>query len=665
MKAVKLHTLLAIISSFYFTNVKAQSIDTLPAVKVSAQKEIDETKTNVPAQQLNKTELSKLNSLSVADAVKYFSGVLVKDYGGIGGLKTISVRSLGANHTGVMYDDIILSEVQGGQVDLGKLSLDNIESITLYDATPGNILLPARSFAFASVLVLKTTAPKFDPAKKATLHISLKVGSFGFINPSAFFQYHFNKHFYNTFSTEYQGANGAYPFKAYEAGAGTAKRINSDIKSYRAEYDAGYKINDSNVIKFKTYYYNSDRGLPSSVVLYNPISHQRLKDENFFTQAFWQKAFTASKILFNAKYNYAYTYYLDPDFPNIQGKYESKFHKKEYYFSGAYLYNFSKIFSASYSSDYFISTLTRSDDFAQGFAIPIRKTWLNNIAAKAIFSSVEFQGDLLYTHQQDKVKLGNNGKDIDVLSPTISASYQPSKASPIKIRAFYKNIFRVPTFDDLYYTYIGNTNLKPEYARQYNVGITYRQSSNDFLQSGLFTIDGYYNKVKDKILAVPRQNLFQWTMLNIGSVDIKGIDANVQFNFKDINDVHLSAKLAYTFQKALDVSDKTSSSYQTQLPYTPEHSGSININADFKKLSISYNILLSSYRYQLGDQIYENLVKEWGNNDISLSYTFCSKKMYKYKALIELNNVFNNQYEIIKYYPMPRFNYRVGISAEF
>ena len=46
-------------------------------------------------------------------------GVTVKDYG-IGGLKTVSVRSLGANHTTVSYDGIALTDVQSGQIDIGR-----------------------------------------------------------------------------------------------------------------------------------------------------------------------------------------------------------------------------------------------------------------------------------------------------------------------------------------------------------------------------------------------------------------------------------------------------------------------------------------------------------------------------------------------------------------
>ena len=58
----------------------------------------------MPTQLLQGKELEKLNSLSVADAIRYFSGVQLKDYGGVGGIKTINVRSLGSAHTAVFYD---------------------------------------------------------------------------------------------------------------------------------------------------------------------------------------------------------------------------------------------------------------------------------------------------------------------------------------------------------------------------------------------------------------------------------------------------------------------------------------------------------------------------------------------------------------------------------
>jgi outer membrane cobalamin receptor len=643
----------------------SDSVTVLKKVTITGAKQ-NVLRSSTPVQVLNGEALQQLNAQSVGDAARYFAGVVVKDYGGIGGLKTVSVRSLSANQTGVMYDGILLSDAQAGQIDLGKLSLDNLESVSLHNGQPADLLAPARSFSIGSVMVLKTNNFPADTTNKVNGKLSLKFGSFGFINPSFVINCRHNKHFSSAVNAEWQSANGAYSFKSYENGGAVSKRNNSDIDAIRLEYNAGIQINDSNRIRFKIYYYRSERGLPGAIVLFNDISHQRLTDKDFFSQATWQKSFSAkSRLLVSSKYAYNYKYYLDPDYPNTQGRLENIFNQREYYFSGAYEYKPVSALSFAYSSDYFINKLTRTDDFVLDFPNPIRNTWLNNLAAEARFNRVEINGNLLYTWQHDKVKTGNPGPGIRKFSPAIAVSYQPFLFVPLWFRAFYKDIFRTPTFNDLYYTNVGNTSLRPEYTKQYNLGITYKWNLHSFIETALFSVDGYYNKIKDKIIAIPRQNLFQWTMLNIGTVDAKGIDAVIQLNAKSIKRTVLSVRLAYTFQKALDVTDKNSVLYNTQLPYTPVHSGSISISATSKKISISYNVILSSYRYRLGEPIPENLVKEWATQDVSAIYTFLSKKRSRYKVLLQLNNLFNKQYEIIRYYPMPGFNYRAGFVAEF
>ena len=74
----------------------------------------------IPSQTLAGEELKKLNTLSVADALRYFSGLQLKDYGGVGGIKTVNIRSMGTNHLGIFYDGIELGNAQNGQIDLGQ-----------------------------------------------------------------------------------------------------------------------------------------------------------------------------------------------------------------------------------------------------------------------------------------------------------------------------------------------------------------------------------------------------------------------------------------------------------------------------------------------------------------------------------------------------------------
>ncbi|MFT3909219.1 MAG: TonB-dependent receptor [Ferruginibacter sp.] len=643
----------------------AQVADTLTAVKVFSKKPLDISTTPVAVQQLNKAALVKLNSISVADAVKYFPGVIVKDYGGIGGLKTISVRSLGANHTGIMYDGIMIADAQGGQIDLGRFSLDNIESIQLFSNQPTDILLPARSYASASVIALSSSSSNKERPKTG-IGIKMKIGSFGFIDPSFYFKTQVNKNFSTGLNAEYQSAKGNYSFVDYETGQSKNKRSNSDIKAYRLEYDAAYAVNDSNQVKFKTYYYNSKRGLPGGVILYNDVSNERLNNESFFTQLSWQINISEkSRVLINGKYSSDHKYYIDPSYPNYAGKLENEFHQKEFYIAAAYSYKVIPSLSVGYSIDYFKDKLKRTDSFAISFANPDRDNLLNNIAIQWKQKRFEITGNLLHTYIGEKVEIGPAANKLHELTPAIAASVQPFNNIPFRIRASYKDIFRAPTFDDLYYTNIGNTNLRPEYAKQYNLGITFNSRIKGFVNEFIFTTDAYYNKVTDKILAVPRQNLFQWTMLNIAEADIKGLDAAMQIVFQQWRGLIISSRFSYSYQKALDVSDPASPSYKRQLPYTPEHSASVNINANYRKITFSYNIIKSSYRYRLGIQTEENLLKNWATHDISVSYGFASKKYLDYKLLAELNNIYNKQYEIIKFYPMPGFNYRLGIIISF
>ena len=93
-----------------------QKVDTahiysIPEIMVSDPYQTREVRSASPLQVFNKEELKNLQALQVSDAVKHFAG-------GIGGLKTVSIRSLGAQHTAVSYDGITVSDCQTGQVDM-------------------------------------------------------------------------------------------------------------------------------------------------------------------------------------------------------------------------------------------------------------------------------------------------------------------------------------------------------------------------------------------------------------------------------------------------------------------------------------------------------------------------------------------------------------------
>jgi outer membrane cobalamin receptor len=120
----------------------------------------------IPSHVMKGEQLERLNSHSIADALRYFAGVQLKDYGGVGGIKTINVRSMGSSHLGIFYDGIQLGNAQNGQTDLGQFSMDNVDEISLYNGQKSAIFQPASEFGNAGAVYIRTRRPRFNEGER-------------------------------------------------------------------------------------------------------------------------------------------------------------------------------------------------------------------------------------------------------------------------------------------------------------------------------------------------------------------------------------------------------------------------------------------------------------------------------------------------------------------
>ena len=154
-------------------------VHAIPEVSVKGRKISSRITSATPTQSFSRKDFEALGLQGIADAVKRFSGVNVKDYGGLGGLKTISIRNLGAAHTAVSYDGIAVSNSQAGQIDIGRFATDNISTLSLSIGQSDNLLQSARMYASAGILHIVTEQPKFISNKKHNFHGQIKGGSLG------------------------------------------------------------------------------------------------------------------------------------------------------------------------------------------------------------------------------------------------------------------------------------------------------------------------------------------------------------------------------------------------------------------------------------------------------------------------------------------------------
>ena len=659
----------------WITAIAQDSVRVIDNVTVRSKIRYHET---IMPQTLKGEDLSKVNAHTVADALRFMSGVQLKDYGGIGGLKTVNLRSLGSQHVGIYYDGVELGNAQNGVIDLGQFSLDNIEEVSVYQGQRSAIMQTASDFANAGSVYIKTTShlgkrlksERGDEATKSQyLKTKIQSGSSNLLRLSALFESNINKNLLLSANAECLSTNGKYEFRyrrrnhdgsiAYDT---TATRQNGDVQALRVEVNLYGNIVNGHW-QAKAYTYHSSRGIPGAIVNNVWRRGERQSDDNTFVQGTWQKDVNPIYTLrAMAKYANYRTHFLNKD--TTQMMVDNTYRQQEAYLSLVNVFEIAPWWSVSLSDDMRWNNL---DADMPLFVHPTRWSILSSLATAMDLNKVQLQGSIVFSQYLDKTQSGSQKQSINSWTPALFASYRPFDI--LQLSGFIKKSYRMPTFNDLYYTNIGNAFLRPESAIQYDLGVrVFGKAKLGFngnaALTGSLEAHLYHNSVHDKIVAYPKGQQFRWTMLNLGRVHIDGIDVQAQGSWMALKNLRLSSRLQYTYQRARDVTDKATSYYGDQIPYTPWHNGSATLMADYKAWDLAYNFVYTGERYCQQENILYNHVEPWYTSDVHLSWKHTFERTLC-KATLEVNNLFDQQYDVIINYPMPGRNFNVTIQCEF
>ena len=690
-KILPLISVFSLFHPFTFAQGKLDSVQHVREIVVVSKPAMREV---VPSQKLNGELLERLSTHTVADALRYFSGIQLKDYGGVGGIKTVNIRSMGTHHLGISYDGVALGNAQNGQIDLGQFSLDNVEEITLYNGQKSAIFQPASDFGNAGSVYIRTREPEFRRYEgtggrryeNTNLRFRAQYGSSDMLRLSALWEQRLSETVSSSVSAGFLTASGKYKFR-YErrypdgttAWDTTAVRQNGDIHAERIEANLYGRLWQGSW-QVKGYLYNSARGIPGAIVNNVWKRGERQQDLNTFFQAAYDKSIGdkfATRWL--AKYAYYNTHYVNRD--STQLPVDNRYKQQEFYFSTANVLELLPNWSASLSYDFKWNKL---DADIWSFAYPTRISNLVSLATAIDYKHLKAQGSLLATFINDSYRrYGGTGvreyenssaaanssfftlhSSLQKLTPAVFVNVYPFRGTFFSLRAYVKQSFRMPTFNDLYYTDMGNANLVPERATQYDVGFALNKHfTHGIVRHAEMHFDAYYNTVHDKIVAYPKGQQFRWTMLNLGKVHIKGIDVEAEADFQIGRDLVATARAQYTYQDARDVTDPADSYYNDQIPYIPWHSGSAILGLKYKGWDLNYSFIYAGERYDEQENILYNHMEPWYTSDLSLRYQFMLHRT-KFIAQAEVNNLLDQDYEVIVNYPMPGINYALSLTVE-
>lgn len=614
-----------------------------------------------PTQRIDSAAIRSQGITDTGDALRRLAGVNLRDYGGAGGLKTVSVRGLGASHTAVTYDGLAVSDAQRGQVDLQRFSLERLGSLELQTLDNSSLLCPVRNLG-AAVIHLTSALPE-EAAKPLEGTLSLRQASWNVYNPTLILKHKATSRTSVSASADYFFGLNDYPFHVENGVASENKRRNnSRMQALTLEANLRHRFSPESVLQGKAYYYLNHRRLPGIVTLYVDNNNERMHENNAFAQL-RQTVTKARWELFAAmKYNWQESRYTDIDAQYPGGALRQNYQQNEAYLTLGAAYTILPQLKAAYAADYAYATLksnlsTDNDVSRHTLLQALSLEWKSlrwHFQARAI-------AHLSYNHVEGNAQAA---KQVSKLSPSLSASYLALRGPLwLFLRAGIKQSLREPTFTESYYYHLGSTTLKSERARGLNLGITLQAAPAPWWPELSLTADAYHNRVKNRIVSIP-YNLYVWRTVNMGMVHATGSDLTIQSRWLPGKAHALILSTNYSFQSARERASEIAYNPHVQLAYTPLHSGAASLAWENPWANLVVHATFASERWSTIEHTTSTRLPAYVECGCALYRSFPFKGL-EIDARADLINAFDKRYEIIRRYPMPGRSYKISLSLHF
>ena len=576
--------------------------DSLQPVTVTADKGVVVSRTDT---------LAVRNSFSISEILHQSPGVILGDYGGFAGLKTVSLRGFGSPHTSIYIDGVKVGNVQSGQNDLGMIGVEN------YDAAIIDYAQNSLSF--------RTLRPSFDRLP-VRAYVKFASGSFGTWLPSARFDFRLSENL--ALSANAAGIISKGDFKYGD----DAVRQNNDIRQVRAGLDL-FGLMDSGDYHIKGYFNSSDRGTPGSV---SWPSDDRQKDMNVFVQGLLRKKFSQ---LYSLQVS-AKGAYDDIFYSSSWG--DSSYGQTEFQLNSSHLFRIKSWWNVSFAADMQWDGLKSTNYQASRFTASGSLTSSFRLKCLSANIALEYNG-----------AFDSGARSRNAFSPSVDMRL--TLAEGLDMVAFARRAYRVPTFNELYYVGYGNPDLKPEDAWLTDVGFDFsRQLSQTWLLKA--KLDGFYNSLTDKITSAPTvEDPNIWLPYNIGKVRSAGFDAVAGTSYASAA-WKFSFDAKYSFQSAVDMTPN-SYTFGRQIPYVAMHS--VVLDATVAWNGLEFN---PRWNMKAGRTDSAGALADWNTLDLNLNRPFRIRNVGVITVRLAARNILDSHYELVSGYPMPGRSFMAGLE---
>lgn len=553
----------------------------------------------------------RANRASLAGLLQFNSAIYFKENGTGSGVASPSFRGTTAQQTAVVWNGININSQINGQTDFNTVATSGYNSISVRSGGGGVIY---GSSAIGGSVHLNNEVRFGD---RFVHTVDLGYGSF------------------NTQRIRYTVNAGSGKFGVnvnvyrnssdndYEYPAGDRKNLNAQFENTGLNAAVAYKLDQKNYVRYFGEVYDGERHF---ALLTPSDTKTKYRDFNLRNLLEWVNVqpHSTSKIRL-AYLGESYRYY-------------------ENLTNGGLEHTTAETAIVKYDFTYRIGTnmlLNAIADYTQtaGRGSDIGKH-RREIGSGAVLLSHRVLGKLHYELGVRKEITGNYDSPVLYSAGMV---YSPLRFYSIRING--SRNFRIPTFNDLYWTDGGNPELRPESSYQAELG-------NDFrLANVKFSVTGYYMKITDMIQWLPGTTSL-WFPQNVNKVTAYGAEvlAAAQKKFGR-HEISFDATYAYTVSE----NEKT----RKQLIYVPLHKATAGVAYGIGKFSAYAQGLFNGEVFTRSDNNTRYNLDAYAVLNAGLGCGLGQKGAYK--IAFQVLNALDAEYFTMERRPYPGRNYNVSL----
>jgi vitamin B12 transporter len=601
---------------------------------------------------------SSLNGDKLSDALNHTDGTFVRDYGFNSGLKLAVLNSTQAEHTLILYNGIKLNSSQNSEFDAGLLQLDDVSRIEISKGGASSLF---GTEAIGGVINILTGNGEGN--KPLGFEIKNELGSYGFnrfyIKGLNGFKTGVNSSIDLSYSFSNEQSRNNYEYNYFDGFSNVKReRDYSDYNQKIFNFDLNYRINNSNGLRYFTFYSYKNRGLPGIDIGYVSTASRQI-DRDLISSVVFNKELK-NNILVTSGFSHKYSLMNYYDEITSAPQPVNSFYKINDFTNNAELnYSPSRKYELDFGYDLSYSSMKSNEtEAAKSFKASFYSAGKIEIPVKFI-SKLTFYPSLRSDYYSDI--------DKNVFSGKIGINIKPFEKVNFAIKSSAANSFKVPTFNELYWLGLGNKNLLPEKSVSFDAGtyLVFNLVTEDKIEVSYFNINTI-----DRIVWTP-DSRGVWRPINIGRVKSEGIDASLKTGINLFKHYRIALGLYYNYGTALKKTKDSpdDESYNKQLLYLPQEYVKSAFNLNYEPGSVVLKLISLNIFYTFTGKRYINtentrFIPYYELIDANINLVL---NLFKTETSLKLavNNLGNEDYQVMYGYPMPLRNYKLQIGIKY